>query len=1516
MISGPSSPAILSNSADAVTVDGLALVYAFRLESLFQSGPGTYNTKLYLEQYDYNLGLVIASTQLYSATGVVAQSERLIAKGFKTGGAVAMWAEDNGHTIRWLTIDSAGTVLNSQTKFFSGSGQANIHSDACTDSADGVVYAARTGTTVQAFRVTSAKTGSPVSTAFTTLVSNANMQGYVRLASNWLSTDFVLGWADQPGTFYEISLRKFNSSFGLLVGSTTTTLDINSGTIGPVPYLLKMNQGDGRILVAVPYNETVGQSGSMTIMLRPANLSAVGTVSTSIAAGFATGSERKMPGGAYYANGDILIMFSRPSTNQHRAWHMSTTGGVFTHLSGSPLTISDSVSGNNFYGHSLDGTEHRAFYGYNHSSSETRLVYLDTEIPIQTYVSSSNLKKQNIDKSSVASADLRKTSEATYQLSAFLLSTRSATYDLSSNLLKVVSNSFDSSVDLLKLDNDLAFDSSAALQITPSVTYDISSLLQSTPSVTHESSANLKKFGIESSFVSSSQLQDREDKTFDASASLQSTVSVTYFASSNFLKTETSTYDASASLLSSNIVTFSMTARLVAVRVFAYDGSANLLATESTTFSESANLFKSNISHSFDSSLQARKTENRVFDASASLQSTAVVTYLSSADLVATVSQNLGLSTNLQKSETSTFASSANMMSTEDVLHTSSSNLLSRPALSFSSSAVLGDVVISTFDISANLIALQSRPVTMSANLIRKNIDRSFVSSAGLLHSVSSTYSVSSNLRSQNTHSYALSSRLIRLNNDRTHQSSANLRKTSNRSNTSSASLRATKTKSYQSSASLRARQNKNFVSSADLLASTPRTYSSSANLVILKSNAYTLSGSLLDTVDESFDSSSSLVQSQSKFFDESANLLRTNVVTHSVSSALVNARLRTADASVALHKPGGFFYVIKGAALRPRTRDAFDTFDVLANAGSSSMASDPQGRVFSVWIEDPGTIPCSPSSQRRLMGRIDSAAFQPLTDTTQLSSLYGWESVKAIYDAVGDRWIVVAHQSHIIKYSIYDQDLNPVIEDRTVTVKAPIASSVARHNFDIGCTDSKLVVVFGDGISVVDLETGVVDLIAPNVTNTSGPNIVSVHSGMFDIIYSVGSDIVLDRYSMYDIQSSGNVLISGYIVLPENISICAYGVDRLFVAFESGGNLHYQLFDDLTPTYPLRTVPLGVTASSVQASRGFQVDSESHSFYVKVGSSSGNKVVVIEPDRLDESGPDSIQILNDYNSAGTPIVGVNQFMYWHMYVVEEIPADDVMVDVWVKESVYVDLWRIERDMRVFANVGPDEDSVRLIESIYQSSPTGNKFIATVPTDLATYHAQPGRAGVDFVNDDFEEFLGTEDEDTFFIGGPLGSPIAEAMHDNSLVFDAKINELSPESGVTSLDFVMMPDPDGFLFGSLAPSIVLENENGSFILQRHLAGSTVIDYAIIVRLAKFLGADQTSRAAMYVAGINKHATEAASFACQHPLRFGLGRSNVLLVVLSYLDTVIDYNPEVDGTISIVPLNLVDVNNWEP
>lgn len=772
----------------------------------------------------------------------------------------------------------------------------------------------------------------------------------------------------------------------------------------------------------------------------------------------------------------------------------------------------------------------------------------------------------------------------------------------------------------------------------------------------------------------------------------------------------------------------------------------------------------------------------------------------------------------------------------------------------------------------ASAYAIERKVLTYQASAVgKKTMDASYQSSALGVNFASQAYSAS-----------AIGKATL----GQLYQASAVAKKTIETTYTASVIGQSTQSASYQSSALVRATVNQNYQSSVQLLATTNQSYSASMVALQLVEKSYSASTIAQKTFD--------LQTSASAIAAERATLLRAH-----------------SDFSFANTVPTTTFVPVQGSS-------------------SGETANNPN--TLFAWIQDV-------AGTERLYGRLDTPEFEPgdpaAVPATEISTETGMQGVKVAHFGVSNRWAVVWKRDSDLKYRIFDSTLTPVTGDIAIIPTLPVStyplSAAGPDHFDIGTTDEeRLVVVYTNMIDIIDVDApATVSKIAWNAGDISA-NKIAVHpiSGNIDNLYISSNDLFVDRFdSVGDLVSNVSVATAqaGLDPLLTDI-INKIGDDRFIAVWVAEDELRYRLFDASgSPQTPVRSVPgtggLSATGRSLSATVGESGSDPHFSFAVKVTSDELSYIAWIRPD-LDEQ----VIYLSAAQSSPTPINGVNEFQFRHIYS----NGGEIAHEVYVNSSVYMGLWKIERDNRSFidatSNPDPhlnrDGDAASLIEGVWSGYAGGNRLSGSSGASSGDYTGAPGRSSVDLDTDTFDDFLGTVDEDTLFTGGPIHSQVASSMQLNSNMFAAQIQKLSSEMGISSVEFTGIDQGlDGLQYGADAPGIQVVNEQGTFLLRRHLSlGGDDVDYAIILRLATGLESTQEdtpqNKSFWYAAGITTFSTEAAANAVAFPVEHRLGQSSALLVIVTYPSGTTNYVPGITpGTISVVPLSDVDSDDFE-
>jgi hypothetical protein len=387
------------------------------------------------------------------------------------------------------------------------------------------------------------------------------------------------------------------------------------------------------------------------------------------------------------------------------------------------------------------------------------------------------------------------------------------------------------------------------------------------------------------------------------------------------------------------------------------------------------------------------------------------------------------------------------------------------------------------------------------------------------------------------------------------------------------------------------------------------------------------------------------------------------------------------------------------------------------------------------------------------------------------------------------------------------------------------------------------------------------------------------------------------------------------------------------YVLDTTGDNVRYRAYNSAgNPLYNLQTLT-GTGNIDVSSGQGrfhltigerIKVADQNYTFAIKATStntSSGRIIALVEPTRFNPQTIHNTEIvsLSDalarYGQIGTTSP------YELRLLKPNNTTDSMSLDVYVRQSILMGLWRIEEFGRFFRNTSYDNDAANLAESVFSNYPYQDMLLAPSGTSDASYTAAPGRSSVNPDTTSFASFWGTADEENVFIGGPKLSEIANSFENNPNMYDPQIAALSNELGFSALELFYLGRNFGWSYGGQTPEIRVTVSGNDYVLQRHVDSqdnARAVDYGLIVRLPLTSTDTQSTRAFVYIAGLNNIGTEAAAYAYKNFVQFHVGAALGVLVVIKYDSSLVNastYNPATDGIIYTYPLSFVDSNDFE-
>lgn len=608
---------------------------------------------------------------------------------------------------------------------------------------------------------------------------------------------------------------------------------------------------------------------------------------------------------------------------------------------------------------------------------------------------------------------------------------------------------------------------------------------------------------------------------------------------------------------------------------------------------------------------------------------------------------------------------------------------------------------------------------------------------------------------------------------------------------------------------------------------------------------------------------------------------------------------------------------------------------------GTSWGATNKYQEVLFCWIATIG-------GDDVLIGRIDGRGHDHDTKVPAktLSDSTSIEGVRCCYNPYTDGWVVVYNIGTSLYYKLFDRDLVETKADTLLPTAMSAGYSVADYN--LGCDDSGYFSICWLGWFIRYDST---NTLKQNLHVNGGSRMhVHVESGHIDLTRISDEVLTVDRFDenfgfLYSVGAATSATLTDKLHAITN----RYGNDGFIIVYldeTSGDNINYRAFSEAgDPLYATKTITgtghIDTTSNKgrlhVHIGERACVDDQYHTFGIRAVStdSSSNRVVaLIEPQNFNPAIIDKEEYVNisDANARfGQPIVLPSQFETRSLKTNSD--QTSMSLEVYVRQSVWMNLWRIEDSARVFYNSIYDDDSRVLVENVYTTYPDGSRLAGSTCSTDACYVAAPGRSGVDPDTTDFVNYWGTStSEDNVFIGGPKLNEISYSFENNPNMFDSQIATLSSVMGFSGLEYYFIDRPLGWGLGIDSPEIRVTINGVQYIMRRHEldvelwyqssnAENIVMDYGIIVRLPLTSSSTQADRSHIYIAGINACGTEAASYVFKNALAYKLGSSCAHLVVMEHdyeIGRSIPYSNYISGAtgnIRAYPLSIAVANNFE-
>lgn len=626
---------------------------------------------------------------------------------------------------------------------------------------------------------------------------------------------------------------------------------------------------------------------------------------------------------------------------------------------------------------------------------------------------------------------------------------------------------------------------------------------------------------------------------------------------------------------------------------------------------------------------------------------------------------------------------------------------------------------------------------------------------------------------------------------------------------------------------------------------------------------------------------------------------------------------------------------------------------------GKASGAVTEDSCVFFAWIQYNEI-----AGANCLVGRVDESSYDYHYNQHILSGAFDIEGVKVCYIKETDQWAVVWKKGSEINYSIWTRDIRERIPVRGTVLKRPITTHAATpahaDHFDIGYDGAgHLYVLYYDTVTggcvkKIHITDDDQSSIAISNVNITSANKMLVHnpSGNISVLYVNGTKLIIKKY----INTGSN-----YIGLDPTIVTTCSGLNPLHASILGrkgcegcvvvwspdiiGDNIFYRRFEgdsvtgEITPIdTPEKKIEgtghINISGKSLFADMSsVDASDRSYTFIIKVVDNLNPQIAVnfvfvkVHAIAGQIGSPGILPVeeflfIDSNRRSPTPIVAVNEFEYAHLYK----NINEVAVDVYVTGSVYMGLWQLDdRKMMMFA---PEQDAgaAENLRQLYAQYFVGNRLLGEAGANIGDYVTVRNKNPQTATS--FDDFLNTYyPEDSIFVGGPIHSPVAKAMHDNPHIYRQQLFELNSEIGAEDAWFSNIGhNVDGFAFDSDAPMIFVTKNGITYNQQRHLVSTmedpfVIVDYAILLRLAVEIKSTQDTKSIIYIGGINRLGTKVASYCLLHPEKYHLGESSGCLLVMKYSysyqntpDWDLTLNPELTNP-EIIPFGKINVSNIE-
>lgn len=602
---------------------------------------------------------------------------------------------------------------------------------------------------------------------------------------------------------------------------------------------------------------------------------------------------------------------------------------------------------------------------------------------------------------------------------------------------------------------------------------------------------------------------------------------------------------------------------------------------------------------------------------------------------------------------------------------------------------------------------------------------------------------------------------------------------------------------------------------------------------------------------------------------------------------------------------------------------------------GTSWGATNESQQTLHTWV-------ATNSGVRKVVGRIDGIGVtdQAIAAPAILSTTTGVDGVRCCYNPATLGWVISYNIGTTVYFRTFSSTLSATSAETALSATMPSGSTASTYN--LGCDEDGYFVISWPGY-VARFNSSTATLNKELVLGSAAGERMFVHvqSGYIDLTRTSSSTLVVDRFlSDLTLRYSIAVATDTNLVSALHGIVSRYGDTGFIIAYllnTTGDNVRYRAYSSTgSARYALQTVSGtgNIDASSSQGRFNLAIGElvkqldQNHTFVIRATStnaSSGRVIALIEPTRFNPQTIKKTEIrsIADSNARFGHVVTCASPYEVRMLKPNSSTPTSMSLEVYVRQSVLMGLWRIEQSGRFFVSSVYDTDAAALAEPVYSGYPGGNKLLTPSGTLDSDYTGTTGRSGVNPDTTSFSSYWGTATaEENIFIGGPKLSQIAESFENNSSMFDPQVSTLSSELGFSNLHFFYTGRNLGWGFGTQTPEIRVTVGGTQYVLQRHVDATNsanAVDYGLIVRLPLTASDTQATRAHVYIAGLNNVGTEAAAYAFANFAQLHVGASLGILVVVRYDNTSINddslYDPATNGSIHTYCLSDVTTTNFE-